>query len=69
MVRLSDWREVINIDFPKDRPTTENTQRVMQEATNSGRYLIGDMRLATGRFYTTDEYESWRRKVLDKPLP
>jgi hypothetical protein len=63
---LKDWREVIDLDFP-DVEITEETKRTMVEAGR--RYLINDVRLATGRFYTTAEYEARRERVLSTPLP
>lgn len=66
--RLKDWREVINTDFPKTE-ITERTKYVMRRVTSSGRYLINNMRLATGRVYTDLEYEARRAKILSTPLP
>jgi len=68
MLKLKDWREVIFEDFP-DMKITEQTRDVMRRAAQSGRYLINDMRLATGRFYTDSEYEARRAKILSTPLP
>ncbi len=41
----------------------------MSRAAQSGRYLINNMRLATGRIYTDLEYETRRARILATPLP
>ena len=68
MLKLKDWREVIFEDFP-DMKITEQTRDAMRRAAQSDRYLINDIRLATGRFYTNLEYETQRAKILSTPLP
>ena len=48
---------------------TEQTREIMRKAGESGRYLINNLRLATGRFYTDLGYEARRAKILSTPLP
>jgi hypothetical protein len=31
--------------------------------------IRGSVRIVTGRYKTKDEYEQWRKKVLETPLP
>lgn len=68
MLKLKNWNEVINEDWP-DMKITEQTRDVMRRAAQSGRYLINDVRLAIGRFYTDSEYEARRAKILSTQLP
>lgn len=68
MLRLKDWREVIFEDFPEIR-ITDRTRTTMRRAAESARYLINNVRIATGRFYTDSEYEARRSRILNTPLP
>jgi len=67
--RLEDWKELIDINFPKMRPVTEATIQVTAKAAQSGRYSGTNVRIATGRIYTTKKYETRRSRVLSTPLP
>ncbi len=64
--KLKDWREVIDLDFPPIEVTEATRQKMIEYAK---RHSVGDVRLATGRFYTTAEYEARRERVLSTPLP
>jgi hypothetical protein len=66
-MKLKDWREVLDLDFPKMGEVTIETRRAMREYGR--RYLMGNFRLATGRIHTDREYEYWRERVLATPLP
>ena len=57
MLRLKDWREVINTDFPE--------QEVTKETITRAKDYQGQVR----KPYSQREYEDWREKVLNTPLP
>jgi len=65
MHKLKDWRDVINEDFPKMEITQETVENVRM--TQRG-YRVS-ARVATGRVYTSAEYEAKRAKILATPLP
>ena len=66
-IGLKDWREVIDLDFPK---LPEITQKIIQNNIYACRQLgCGDARLATGRIWTDEAYEARRQKVLSTSLP
>ena len=66
MARLKDWRDVINVDFPKVEVTEETIRNSVRMAERGYRT---DMRVATGRVYTDAEYEARRQRVLSQELP
>jgi hypothetical protein len=65
-MRLKDWREVIFEDSSRIEVTEETVRNGVKMAQMGYRT---DMRIATGRVYTDAQYESWRAKVLNTPLP
>lgn len=58
--------EVFNAELPLPK-------RITKKAVELSKKLVsrfgGNARLATGRIFTDEEYEEWRKKVLSKPLP
>jgi len=60
-------QELIDRDWPDfviDKKAIEESLKY------SNRFEIRDnTRLATGRVFTTQEYEAWRNRVLSTPLP
>ncbi|HVY01872.1 MAG TPA: hypothetical protein VHA12_03860 [Candidatus Nanoarchaeia archaeon] len=67
-IKLSDWKNLIDVDFPPMR-FTEATRQETVRAAQSGRYSPADVRIATGSFYTDAEYEAMRSRELARPLP
>lgn len=65
-VKLKGWRDVLNVDFPKSRSVTRNTVAL---AKQEGRRFRGSMRVSTGRIWTGRDYEKFRKRVLNTPLP
>jgi len=61
-----EWKELIDVDFPDMGPITDETREQIKE--QSLRYR-GSVRLSQGRFMTTDEYEEYRDRVRNTPLP
>ena len=68
-LRLKNWDEVISVDQPAMNPVTNGTNEVMKYAASCGRYRVDNVRHATGRIHTTREYENYRQRILDTPLP
>jgi hypothetical protein len=64
--QLLGWREVINRNMPEQPAITEDIRRHTIE--HSARFR-GSVRLSTGAFWTDEEYEREREKVLSTPLP
>jgi len=62
---LKQWFEVLEVILPPPR-ITEETRRYTIE--NAQRFR-GGMRISTGRFWTDREYEEYRARVLNTPLP
>jgi hypothetical protein len=60
--------DLLDKGMPDINPT-EKTRKTMIEAGKNPRYLINNVRLATGRFYTTEEFETYKKRVLNTPLP
>ena len=56
-IKLLDWREVINRDFPPVEVTKATIRRCIEYG------------LAVRRPYESRAYETWREKVLSTPLP
>lgn len=61
-----DWNKLVNIDFPQLREITEET-RLFTIA--NARKFRGNVRLSLGKFLTDSNYEKYRNKILNKPLP
>lgn len=66
MVNTLDWKELIGVDLPKDKPITEETRTLTKNESSRFR---GSVRLSTGRIWTEKEYEEHRKLVLNTPLP
>jgi hypothetical protein len=60
---LDDWRDVINKDFPKVEVTSETIRNSVRMAERGYR---SDVRVAV---YTSKEFERYRTRVLNTPLP
>jgi hypothetical protein len=65
-MRLKNWKEIINTDWPELK-ITERTREMAP--VYAQRYLTGNVRFATGRFYTDEEFEKYRQRVLSTPFP
>lgn len=63
--RTREWDELLETDFPDIKFTKETVKSAMK---NSARYR-GSVRFSLGLFWTDDEYEKYRKKVLNTPLP
>jgi hypothetical protein len=64
--KIKDWSELIDTDFPPIGPITEKTrEQTYREASR----FRGSVRISTGRFWTDEEFEEYRRTILNTPLP
>ena len=63
---MKDWKKVINVKMPEVGPITKKS--IDETKKNSHRFR-GSTRVSTGRVWTDREYEIWREKVLNTPLP
>ncbi len=68
MPETLDWKAVINRDLPP-MEINETGRAKACEYTQSGRYSPVDARLATGMFYTDEEYALHRKRVIRNNLP
>lgn len=66
-MKLREWKDVITEDFPQIEEVTRRT--IKYSASMARRGYRASMRVATGRVHTDREYESYRRRVLNTPLP
>jgi hypothetical protein len=66
-MRLKDWREVIFDDWPSFREATRTT--IEKTIGYARKYLIRDARVAMGRVYANEAYETRRLRILSRPLP
>lgn len=64
--KLKNWKDVVDLDFPPLRVTEESREKMIKYAKA---HIVGDVRLAMGRFYTDAEYEARQKKILLTPLP
>jgi len=62
---LQDWQEIIEEDFPKAAPVTDETLRAIEEKRHLYR---GGCRIFTGRVWKNASFERYRRKILGTPL-
>ena len=60
------WEELINVDFPEAPHITEEARELTKRESNRFR---GSVRMSLGEFWTEEEYEQFREKVLNTPLP
>jgi hypothetical protein len=65
-MKLKEWRDVLTADFPSMKPVTQNT---VDLALKEGRRFRGSMRVSTGRIWTDRDFERFRTRVLNTPLP
>jgi hypothetical protein len=56
---LRDWRECVDVDWPQHE-ITERTREVSYRMAQRG--YRADSRVATGRIYTSTEFEERRQK-------
>lgn len=63
-LRLEDWREVVDVDWPEHEVTQQTVRTTMLA---SSRYRT-PVRQATGRVMTNKEYDA-RHKRAYRPLP
>ena len=63
---LKDWRECIDLDWPKIE-VTERTREIGYQMARRG--YRADVRTATGRIYTDAEFEARRKNILEQELP
>jgi hypothetical protein len=61
-----EFNRLVDEDFPDPGPITDKVREITQK--ESGRFR-GSVRLSLGRFWTDKEYEEYRKKVLNTPLP
>ena len=61
-----DKENILFKDFPQLKITDEVRNDVLQHPI---RYTNYDVRIRTGQFYTDEEYEQRRIKILSTPLP
>jgi len=65
-MKLKRWQDVLTDDFPTAKPVT---QKAVDLALKEGRRFRGSMRVSTGRMWTDRDFERFRAKVLNTPLP
>ncbi len=64
-MKLKDWKDVIDFDWPRHQITDETIAYNMVMAT----HYRSSARIATGRLYADNHYEIRRQKILSTPLP
>ncbi|MDY6904104.1 MAG: hypothetical protein SWH61_05395 [Thermodesulfobacteriota bacterium] len=56
--------------FTRELPVPEVITEKTKDATRKNALRFrGSVRISTGRFFTTKEYEERRRRILNTPLP
>jgi hypothetical protein len=66
MNKLKQWNQVVYCDFPADKPV----DRAAIDMTKNQSYRFrGSMRISTGRIWVNSEFEKYRRRILNTPLP
>jgi hypothetical protein len=65
-MKLKDWLDVVMLDFPSAKPITKETTSL---SLKEGRRFRGSMRVSTGRIWTDQLFEQFRKKVLNTLLP
>lgn len=61
--------DTLDAELPEVGAITEEMVEISAELSQNRRYLVGDVRIATGRVWPTEEYEVRRQRVLSTPLP
>ena len=62
---ILDWRDVVNVDFPREKPVSRDGLRVVPARFGPR----GSVRASLKRILTTEEFQLRRRKALEHPLP
>jgi hypothetical protein len=57
---------VLNRSLPIPRRITNETRKQTKKESHRFR---GSVRISNGNFYTDDEYENQRQRILNTPLP
>jgi hypothetical protein len=66
MKNLLTWRDVVRRDMPEQPNITDE---IRAETVKESVRFRGGVRLATGQFWTDEEYKDFRKKILNTPLP
>jgi hypothetical protein len=61
-----ELQDIIDAPVPLPDEITEETRALTKSEAERHR---GSVRVHLGKFYTTQEYEARKRRVLDAPLP
>lgn len=65
VAKTDEWQDVLDVDFPtNDRITEEDRINAIYYGQRG--LIKGNVRLALGQFYTTEEYEYYRADVMNK---
>jgi hypothetical protein len=62
----NNWVDWIDVDFPETEPVTSKT---VSETKRLSSKFRGNVRISTGRIWTDEEYQQYRDKILNTPLP
>ena len=65
-MKLRNWDEVVFEDIPEPGPITEDVVKKVKVDSNKYR---GSVRMASGRIWIDEEFEKYRREILNRPLP
>lgn len=63
---MKDWKKLIDVPMPKTGSVTD--EAIVETRKNAHRFR-GSTRISTGRIWADRDYEAWRKKVLNTPLP
>ena len=61
----SSRKTILNMVLPRKKVTSKTRANTISESNR----FRGSVRIALGRFYTDDEYEKRRKRILNTPLP
>jgi hypothetical protein len=65
-ITLKNWSDVIDEELPSFGNVTEATRETTRKFSSHAR---GSMRISTGLFFTTEEYERKKKEELALPMP
>lgn len=65
-METSELIKLLDADFLEVVITEDTRRKIVQWAQT---HDVGSTRVAMGRFYTSEEYEAYRKRVLSTPLP
>ena len=68
-MNLERLKELRDIDLPNIPEITQKTRRYLKQGKYPTRYFSGNVKLATGRIWTTKGYEARRKRVLEARIP